>query len=174
LHQLVTRALATSRRRDFQVVHYSIQADHLHLIVEADDEKALASAMTSLAVRIAKRLNRLLGRRQGKVWDHRYHRRDLVTPSEVKHALAYVLGNWKKHGLVRPDSAATDPLSSGPMFDGWSNAPARAPPDAHAWRPPRARTWLLGVGWRARGLLSTTDAPRARRPVRAARRHAPV
>jgi hypothetical protein len=45
---------------------------------------------------MARALNRVL-RRSGRVWGDRYHRRDLATPHEVRHALVYVLDNVKKH-----------------------------------------------------------------------------
>jgi len=34
--------IVTARREDFRIVHMSIQRDHLHLIVEADDKAALS------------------------------------------------------------------------------------------------------------------------------------
>jgi hypothetical protein len=83
----------------------------------------------------------------------------------VKRALAYVLGNWKKHGLVDPTSPSIDPFSSGRAFDGWSNAQPAPRLDTEPWRPPRPRTWLLGIGWRTRGRLSTLEGPHAKRRI---------
>src|SRR5690349_5979056 len=59
-HELVRAALEyASRQRGFQVVHYTIQSNHLHLIAEANDRLALSRGMKGLMVRIARRLNRL-------------------------------------------------------------------------------------------------------------------
>lgn len=166
--ELVQRMLERLLRRerpDFQVLHYSIQRDHLHLIAEADDAKAVASGMNSFASRFAKQLNKLLGARKGKVWDHRYHRRDLGTPTQVKNALAYVLHNWRKHREAPLDAhpRGCDPRSSAGYFNAWMLAesahekpPPRAPLDwgsgrgraTEGWGPPAARTWLLRKGWR--------------------------
>src|SRR5258706_5334783 len=94
----------------FQVVHYSIQSNHLHLIVEAADRAALTAGMRGLLVRIARALNRLWDRR-GSVFGDRFHEHELRTPREVRNALVYVLQNLRKHGIAL---AGPDPLSSGP------------------------------------------------------------
>ena len=44
----------------------------MHLLVEAQDERSLARGMNGLGVRVAKGLNRVMGR-SGKVLDDRYH-----------------------------------------------------------------------------------------------------
>jgi putative transposase len=101
-------------RTGFRVVHFSMQANHLHLIVEADDATALALGMRALSVRLAMNLNALMGTR-GRVFTDRYHARVLRTPTEVRHALAYVLGNFVSHALRqgrRANPAFVDPYSS--------------------------------------------------------------
>lgn len=139
----------------FQVVHHSLQHDHVHLIVEARDAKALSAGMSSFAIRVAKRLNATLGRR-GAMWSGRYHRHDLCSPREVAHAIVYVLQNAKKHGEVPRDAAWLDAYSSAAQFDGWVDVEISA--DAIE-RPPR--TWLLRIGYRrTRIALCTSMAPK--------------
>src|SRR5690349_6253966 len=99
----------------FQVVHHSIQSNHLHLIVEAEDRKALTSGMRSLLIRIARALNRLW-KRAGSVFADRFHEHELHKPREVRNALVYVLQNLRKHKIWL---AGPDPFSSGPEFSGW-------------------------------------------------------
>lgn len=159
VRKMFLQLLEEAPRTDFQITHHSVQHDHIHLIGEAASKAALSSGMRSLAIRFARRLDELLGRRKGKVWDHRYHRHDLRTPTEVKNALLYVLQNAKKHGEAAASQPFLDPHSSAAWFDGWVDR-ARDPTEDASWRPPRPRTWLLAVGWRGRGLLRTTDAPR--------------
>ena len=106
--------LRDSNRDWFRVVHFSVQENHVHLIVEAEDTKSLSSGVRGLMVRIARRVNRLL-RRQGRFWTDRWHGRDLEGPRQVRNALVYVLQNHKKHA----DTAALDPLSSAASFDGF-------------------------------------------------------
>ena len=83
-------------RDDFRLVHYSLQGNHAHLIVEADDEAALGRGMKALGSRIARAVNRVF-RRSGPVLADRYHVRVLRTPREVRNALAYVLLNSRRH-----------------------------------------------------------------------------
>jgi hypothetical protein len=84
-------------------VHYSVQGNHLHLLVEARDEKALSRGMNGLGVRVARGLNKVM-RRRGKVLDDRYHGHILRTPTEVRRARAYLLQNARKHyGHVEAD-----------------------------------------------------------------------
>jgi putative transposase len=142
----LVRALARASKPWFRVNHFSVQSDHLHLIVEAEGAEGLVRGGQGLAVRCAKRLNRELGR-QGAVWDHRYHARDLVTPREVRRAIAYVLLNFRKHTQAGP---AIDPCSSGRWFNGWRGH-IRPPARYEPWPVVPARTWLGRVGWRLGG-----------------------
>ncbi len=103
----------------FQVVHHSIRSNHLHLIVEAPDRRALTRGVQGLLVRIARALNRLWSRR-GPVFADRFHERELRNPRQVRNALVYVLQNLRKHGI---HLAGPDPYSSGPEFSGWSRGP---------------------------------------------------
>lgn len=155
--EALRRAIAAASRRGFRVVHFSVQLDHIHFIVEADGPDALVRGVRGLSTRCAMNINRLAGRR-GRVFVHRYHHRELRTPSEVRAAFAYVLLNHRKHLNAGP---GVDPRSSGPWFDGWREAPA-APASPPPVAPPR--TWLAGGGWRrAGGPLGFHEAPRARR-----------
>jgi REP element-mobilizing transposase RayT len=148
------RALRDSNRDWFRVVHYSVQENHVHLILEAEDRDALWAGVRGLMVRIARRVNRLL-RRRGRFWADRWHGRDLEGPRQVRNALVYVLQNHKKHSR----SASLDPLSSAGSFDGFASA---LPGAFRSIGPPcvaAARTWLLRVGWRRWGLIGLTEAP---------------
>ena len=50
----------------------------IHLLMEADDARALARAMQALTIRMAKGLNTLMDR-HGRVFADRYHSRSLRT-----------------------------------------------------------------------------------------------
>jgi REP element-mobilizing transposase RayT len=148
---------AASGRGGFRLVHFSVQGNHMHLIVEAVDRDALSRGVKGLEVRIARRLNQIAERR-GRVFGDRYHAHQLKTPREVRAALAYVLLNHRRHGDARA-SAAIDPCSSGMYFDGW-RTPIRAPPSDRDEAPVAVpRTWLLSVGWRRRGLIGLSEIP---------------
>jgi hypothetical protein len=170
------RACATP---PFQVVHHSIQTNHLHLIVEATDRATLTAGMRWLLARIARALNRYWGR-SGSVFSDRFHERELRSPRQVRNALVYVLQNSRKHGISLP---GPDPLSSGPEFDGWESVRSNGLRQGRhegsdgagsaAWsgflaqlkaaraEPPSAKTWLLGMGWRRHGLIHPGETPKA-------------
>ena len=163
---------AGNERDDFRLVEHSVQGDHVHLVLEADDTRALARGVQGLCIRLARRLNAHL-RRAGRFFADRYHARALRSPREVRNVIRYVLANGKNHGARRaevwhPD--AVDPCSSALHFGGWSRPvwPSRAGPSDHG--PPRdelavrvtvdARTWLLSEGWlRAGGRLDPARIP---------------
>src|ERR1700736_5986544 len=75
-------------RQTIRLTEFSVQGNHLHLIVEAAYAERLSRGMQGLAISIAKRLNVLLGR-SGPVFADRYHAHTLKTPTEVAHAVAY-------------------------------------------------------------------------------------
>src|SRR5262245_40545227 len=108
-----------------RVCHFSVQHNHVHLVVEAGDRIALARAIQGLSIRMAKGLNRMMSRR-GAVFADRYHARTLRTPTEVRRVLVYVYANGRKHlprvGHRLP-AAWLDPFSSAAWFDGWSHSP---------------------------------------------------
>ncbi len=81
----------------FRICQFSVQADHLHLICEADDASALARGIKRFKQRVARGINRML-RRKGSVFFDRYHLELLRTPRQVRACLAYVLNNGRKHG----------------------------------------------------------------------------
>ena len=156
LFRIVQQSLSLSSRADFRVLEFSVQRDHVHLIVEAEGTSSLRSGIQGLAIRIARSLNRAL-RRVGRVWSDRYHVRMLRTPREVRHALVYALANWRKH---LPAVRGIDPCSSARWFAGWRNRGWTADGTCPVARP---RTWLAGVGWRRLGLIDVDEAPRPAR-----------
>ncbi len=149
-------------RGNARLVHYSIQSDHLHLVVEATGREALANAMKSIGARLARAVNRVFARR-GPVLSDRYHLRVLRSPLEVRRALAYVLLNARRHAAQRRrklTKGAIDPASSGRWFDGWRRAsPAKSPTPSAGQPVAPARTWLLRIGWRSRGLIDLDEVP---------------
>jgi REP element-mobilizing transposase RayT len=154
----VRRALGRTSRQWFRIVHHSVQADHVHLLVEADDKTCLSRGLMGATIRLARAVNRVLGR-QGRVWGDRFHARALRTPREVRNGIVYVLMNWKKHV---PGATDYDPRSSACSFTGWKVPPAVGPP-GDAFVLIRPSTWLLRTGWRRHGLIGAEERPTARR-----------
>jgi REP element-mobilizing transposase RayT len=148
----VRAAIAAASAARFRVVEFSVQRNHLHLLVEGDDRSALVRGLQGLAIRVARAVNRVI-RRRGGVFGDRYHARALKTPNEVRRALVYVLQNWRKHGFR---GLGIDACSSAAWFRGWARPlpqPSMSSPVA------RARTWLLATGWRRYGPLDVAMRP---------------
>ena len=116
-------------RLGLRVVEFSIQGNHLHLIVEADSNEALSRGLQGLCIRVAKALNAMM-KRAGRVFADHYHSRLLTTPSELANAIAYVLENAAHHF----QREGADPYSS-----------ARCDRSRLLSQP---ITWLLRIGWR--------------------------
>ena len=175
VREIETTFAAGCERPGFRLVHYSLQGNHAHLVVEARDRDALGRGMKAIAARLARAVNRVAGRR-GPVLADRYHLRLLPTPKEVRSALRYVLLNARRHASINARRRAStvrkattttvrlDPASSARWFDGWKpKAALTADATSAASHVPspvaRARTWLLSVGWRRHGLLDPADVP---------------
>jgi len=171
---MVRRALARGKQHfGFSLVHFSVQRDHLHLIAEASDRRALSRGMQGLSIRVARAVNAQLGR-SGKLFADRYHARALTSPRTVRLALRYVLLNVRKH-LRAPQGAAeagfVDGCSSAPWFSGFQR-PAELAFGAREARedwqrasesrePPvvRGESWLLRIGWRRAGDFDVDELP---------------
>jgi REP element-mobilizing transposase RayT len=158
----VRTALAAASRSGFRLVQFSVQADHLHLLVEGADTRALALGVRGLTIRVARAVNRALGRK-GSVWNDRYHARALSTPREVRQGLVYVLMNFRKH--LRHQPRGLDPCSSAAWFDGFRgrHPPAESVSEGDSPVTP-SRTWLGSVGWRRHGLIGIYERPAGSEP----------
>jgi REP element-mobilizing transposase RayT len=159
---LIREAIRAAQKASFRVVEYSIQGNHLHMIIEASGKRGLESGMRGLARRITCKLRTKLSW-EGKLLT-RYHARLLTTPREVRNALRYVLLNARHHAAQRGerlDNFWVDPYSSGLWFDGWSrpiilNSELRD--ELKHPRPTvRASSWLLAIGWRTWKLIELDE-----------------
>jgi REP element-mobilizing transposase RayT len=155
-------------RFGMRVIHYSVQQNHVHLIVEAADKESLTEGMRGLSIRFARGINRILSRRRGRVIGERYHARPLTLPRMVRNAVRYVLLNWRHHGARESvfgahSRDAWDPCSSAVMFPGWIWAPRDLPcapeVDEIAGTVASPKQWLLTIGWRRPGPIDALDVP---------------
>ena len=153
------RAIARASIDRFRVIHFSVQQDHGHFIVEGDEARRARGGMHGLAIRLALAVNRALGRK-GKVVGDRYHVRPLTTPRQMRTSMVYVLLNFRKHLHAPP---GIDPRSSGSHFSGWHQARAVALGSAVALGPAATAaptTWMATTGWRrAGGALKLEERP---------------
>ena len=122
----------------FRIVEYSVQSNHVHLVVEAESERELSRGMQGFGIRLAKNVNVRL-ERSGRLLADRYHARTLRTPTQTLNALRYVRQNTHLHRFRKGQPTSWDP-------DHCSTAV-----DAARVKLPESRCWLLG---RARATYS--------------------
>jgi REP element-mobilizing transposase RayT len=166
-YRAVRRAMVTAQARleTFRICHVSIQANHVHLIVEANDRAALTSGMTGFLVSAAKRLNAAIGRRtgtrrRGRVFADRYHTELLTSPTQTRNAIAYVINNWRHHREDRGSQLLLDPYATGATFDGFREHRQPLPwPDEDPLPIAFPTSFLLREAWRRDGLLSARQIP---------------
>jgi putative transposase len=168
----VRACIARAHRGGLRVTHFSVQRDHVHLVVEAPDKRGLARGVQGIASGIARAVNHLVGR-AGRFWRGRYHRRDLASPRQVRSAIVYVTMNFRKHvGHDETVLTVLDARSSAAWLEGWQKragpwleelhradlvrelVPDRAPVSTSS-------TWLGAVGWKRHGLVSPDEMPRS-------------
>jgi REP element-mobilizing transposase RayT len=159
-------------REQIPIVHISLQRNHVHLLVEAENKQALARGMQGFQISAARTINTILGtdkyrRRRGPVFADRYHLEVITSPTRARHALSYILNNWRKHGEDQHGLASTwlvDPYSSAISFPDWKEL------EGKAWMWPvretydplvvrRATSWVLREGWKRAGSISVRDVP---------------
>ena len=197
--RVVRRAIVAGLGRfGTRLVAWSVQTNHVHLLVEVDGRellreerpgiegskldaldaeevakltrRALSKARKGFGVRTASALNALWGRR-GDVWKERYHTVVITGPKQMWYALRYVLTNGQKHGACHEQ---IDPCSSAPYFQHWE-APIPPPTEPREeWPVDEPRTWIGAVGWKRYGpipfpKIAGRAAPAPRRPRTPAR-----
>ena len=156
------------RRSDFRIVHTSIQANHVHLLVEAESQHALACGVQAFAISAARRLNQAEAQvrgkaRRGPAFPDRYHIKVIKNPRQARNELSYVLNNWRRHKEDRSPAIRhwrLDKYSSAISFTGWlerSNWPF--PADYDPLPVCRPTTWLLREGWKLHGPISIYERP---------------
>jgi REP element-mobilizing transposase RayT len=172
LYRALRDATITAALRErFRIVHVSIQRTHVHMLVEAKDKLALARGMQGFQISAARNINTALGdrcrRRRGPVFADRYHLEVITSPTRARHALSYILNNWRKHREDQQGLASTwlvDPYSSGISFPDWEELEGKALmwPMRETYDPlfvRRPASWILRDGWKLCGPISARDVP---------------
>src|SRR5262245_47825791 len=167
LIQAMRQAFRGGKIKDgFRICAFSIQCDHMHLVSEADSNQALARGVQGWEIRVAKRINRRLGRK-GKVFADRFHAVPIRSPRQLRNTLCYVINKGQRHGEpIDSRWKGIDPFSlswhSGRgSDDGWRRGlhPPRGEPTVAP-----AESWLLTTGWLRWGRIGVGELPRAAGP----------
>jgi REP element-mobilizing transposase RayT len=158
-------------RERIRIVHLSLQRNHVHLLVEAESKLALTRGMQGFMISAARNINTMLAgnhrRRRGRVFADRYFAEAITSPRRARHALNYVINNWRKHREDQQGLARTwlvDPFSSGVSFPDWKelNDKAFMWPIRESYDPlivRRPESWLLREGWKRCAPISCWDVP---------------
>jgi REP element-mobilizing transposase RayT len=105
LHHAIRRA----RLKNLKIIHYSLEYNHVHLLVEASSHQVLHSGMQALGISLSKAINKIK-KQAGTVYKHRYHFRRISSPKDYRNVLRYILGNGIKHGnsqsIINPYNSA--------------------------------------------------------------------
>ena len=152
----IATAMATASTSTFRIVVFSVQADHVHAIVESDDKRALGLGVAGLRIRSAKALNRVFDR-TGPVWSGSTMR-----------------ASWPHLGRQEPPSSTSFRTGRNTYGASPGSTPARQGPGLTAGRRPsrvgprQVRPHDRGHGWRRVGgakegaaRLASTNTPRA-------------
>lgn len=167
---LFREAVLAARERGLRINQYSIQSNHLHLIIETDSNQALERGMKCLSIRLALGVKKRLVlhsarraqldmrsrphspvvQRKAALFRDRYHLHVLRTPTEVKRALGYVTMNEHKHsGVISPIEIYSSVNLFWRMISALEDKkrfePLTGSPIDEICSPPR--TWLLKSGW---------------------------
>ncbi len=94
--KLIKRAILKAREKKLRIIHFCVQSNHLHLLVEASDKAELGKSMQSFCTSLAKLINNSC-RRRGRVFVDRYHLHILRTSQEVKNAMKNIFQKLYKH-----------------------------------------------------------------------------
>lgn len=92
LHSSIKKA----RRLGLRILHYTLEYDHVHFLVEADNNEILGKGMQSFGISFSKGINKMKALK-GQVFKNRYHFRKLKTSAEIKNVINYIMGNSIKH-----------------------------------------------------------------------------
>jgi putative transposase len=152
------RCAARAKHFEMHVIHFSLISNHIHMLVEARDKKALEQGMRSLASRMGK-LVAFCSNKKGPVFKGRYHLSVIKNPTQMKRSLYYVLLNQAKHSKMLEHM---DPFSSAKYFPDWRRLMGKLWNPVFEWEevnisscdeaglsPPRS--WLMRDGWNRAG-----------------------
>lgn len=99
--RVIRQALSIAAERfGMTIVEFSVQSNHLHMIIEAIEQPHMSRGMQGLGVRISRNLNRVFGRR-GTLLAERFHAHVLRSRSETINAVRYVRTNHLHHRGVQ-------------------------------------------------------------------------
>ena len=91
-----TRAIRKAKAKGLAVTQFSIESNHIHMLIEVKSNDTLKRGLLSLQGCVTWGLRRVF-KYFGEVFVDRFHLHAIKSPREMKHALGYVIFNHAKH-----------------------------------------------------------------------------
>lgn len=137
-YRVVRDAIGRAAQRYVLIQQFSVQGNHIHLLVDAPSDVALTRCVQGLAKRIGPRLNAEMGTR-GRVLQGRYHVHICKTPREVRAVRHYIRTNFVRH---QREHAARHSLPMPKLARNFVDPCSSDAPNL-PFVLPKARAWLL-------------------------------
>lgn len=154
MHEKFKSGLRKAKALGLRVIHYTVERNHIHMMIECSNNSSLSRGMKSLGASFGRAIRAFAGGK-GPVFKERFHMRVVKTPMEVRNVIAYVLTNTSKHHKMAPGPT---PYSSGMYFSEWKKLLGRrAGPVLREFVPITTdlpeflcepKSWLAREGWR--------------------------
>ena len=90
------RAIMRGRLKGLKIIHYTLEYNHVHILVEAKNNRVLHQGMQSFGITLSKAINRFK-KAKGTVYKHRYHFRQISSLRDLRNVVKYILNNGVKH-----------------------------------------------------------------------------
>lgn len=123
--KLLKHSIANARRQELKVIHFALEYDHVHLLIEAEDNVTLGKGMMSLGVTLAKGINRLK-KLKGSVYKHRYHFRHITSSRQLKAVMNYIFSNGLKHKTAISTVSSYNSIQAEKKYSLFTNEPVPA------------------------------------------------
>ncbi|MBC7711716.1 MAG: transposase [Rhizobacter sp.] len=94
------RAIIRGRLKGLKIIHYALEYNHVHLLVEACNNIVLHKGMQALGITFSKGINKFK-KVNGAVYKHRYHFRQISSHRDFRNVLNYIFNNGVKHKSTR-------------------------------------------------------------------------
>ena len=94
--KVLKRAILKGRSSGLRIIHFTLEYDHVHLLVESDCKVKLGRGMMRLGVTLAKGINKYKSEK-GRVYKQRYHQRFIQSGRDLKNVMNYIFKNGLKH-----------------------------------------------------------------------------
>lgn len=106
LHHAIIRA----RLKGIRVIHYTLEYNHVHLLVEAHCHTVMHRGMQAFGISFSKAINKIK-QCGGTVYKHRHHIKKITSALQLKNVLTYIFHNGVHH---KRSTTLLDPFNSLP------------------------------------------------------------